>query len=394
MGLIRRAGVRGSRVQVAVCVALASLAISAVAFATSGSRGWSIQHAPNAEGSQDSFLYGVSCSSKRACTAIGVSDSREALTERWNGTEWSIQQIPTPPGQINELNGVSCPTKRACTAVGSNDIVKFVTVAERWNGRKWSIQHTPNPAHSQAAILNGVSCTSERACIAVGRYTKANTSVTLAERWNGHNWKIQHTPNPHTNNGGSSLNAVACASKNDCTAVGNYHKPSNHNVTLAERWNGHNWKIEPTRSLVGFSQLNGVACTSASTCTAVGVHDHKKNGRNATGDKTLAESWNGHKWKIEATPNPTGAHGSTLLGIACAFARACTAVGGTNVNAVTLAERWDGHKWTIQATPNPKRSTFSRLAAVSCSSKSTCSAVGYNALNDRVRPLAEGWNGG
>ncbi len=42
----------------------------------------------------------------------------------------------------------------------------------------------------------------------------------------------------------------------------------------------------------------------------------------------LAEGWDGTKWAVQTTPNPTGASGdSDLSGISCASATACMAVG-------------------------------------------------------------------
>src|ERR1700682_1718420 len=61
-------------------------------------------------------------------------------------------------------------------------------------------------------------------------------------------------------------------------------------------------------------------------------------------------------WTIQATPTPGGAQTTTLGGISCTAAKACTAVGITaspNTYAVPLAERWDGTKWLIQQTPVP-----------------------------------------
>jgi hypothetical protein len=42
------------------------------------------------------------------------------LAERWNGSGWEIQPTPNPAGATDlNLAGVSCPTRRACTAVGT-----------------------------------------------------------------------------------------------------------------------------------------------------------------------------------------------------------------------------------------------------------------------------------
>ena len=101
------------------------------------------------------------------------------------------------------------------------------------------------------------------------------------------------------------------------------------------------WSIQQTPNPTGGSDvvLNGVSCASASACTAVGGPAQPA----ATG-VTLAEGWNGTTWSIQHTPNPAGGSNSTLNGVSCASATACTAVGGSfnGTTGVTLAERWNG----------------------------------------------------
>src|SRR5436190_1284096 len=178
-------------------VAVLLLASAAVAAAS----GWSIEHTPNPTGGSNSDLSGVSCPSTRACTAVGGYNKGTtfvALAERWNGTKWSIKHTPKPTGSSNSaLSGVSCTSARACIAVGSyNNGTTLVALAERWNGTKWSIQHTPKPTGGSNIGLRGVSCVSARACMAVGSYNNGTTSVALAERWNGTKWASQHPRNP------------------------------------------------------------------------------------------------------------------------------------------------------------------------------------------------------
>ena len=109
-----------------------------------------------------------------------------ALVERWNGTKWAIQKTPNPVGASSIfLFGVSCTSASACTAVGYYyNGTTYVTLAERWNGTKWSIQQTPNPTGGSGNQLVGVSCASTSACTAAGQYSNGTTTVTLAERWN------------------------------------------------------------------------------------------------------------------------------------------------------------------------------------------------------------------
>jgi hypothetical protein len=186
-----------------------------------------------------------------------------------------------------------------------------------------------------------VSCTAATACTAVGDYlNSSNTDLTLAERWNGSSWAIQPTPNP-AGAEGSVLSGVSCTAATACTAVGYYDNSSfgNPALTLAERWNGSSWTIQPTPNPAGATQsvLSGVSCTAATSCTAVGYYATSSGGD----DLTLAEHWNGTRWAIQPTPTPAGARLSYLNGVSCTAATTCTAVGAyISGNGLTLAERY------------------------------------------------------
>ena len=334
---------------------------------------WNVQPTPNPTGANVSVLDGVSCISAPACTAAGsyinASGTNVTLAQRWMGAVWMPTRTPAGAA-YSELSGVSCTSATACTAVGDYN---YAAVAERWNGTVWRIQ--PTPTSGIGTTLDGVSCTSATACTAVGSYLTGadGTEATLAERWNGTAWKIQPTPNP----GGptdSYLSGVSCASASACSAVGYYSNASGTRLTLAEQWNGAVWKLQPTPNPTGAtaSYLDGVSCTSATACTAVGY--------SGGAAATLVERWNGTAWKIQPTPNPTGATGSLLNGVSCTSATACKAVGyysntsGTNAAA---AESWNGTVWRIQPTPTPAGTMDSYLNGVSCTSVTACTAVGY-----------------
>ena len=106
------------------------------------------------------------------------------LAEHWNGTEWSIQTSANHEGTFNELYGVSCSSSTACTAVGvfTNSSSNHATLAEQWNGSEWKLQTTVNPSGNQGALLEADSCASSSACVAVGKYTTSGgKKVTLGE---------------------------------------------------------------------------------------------------------------------------------------------------------------------------------------------------------------------
>src|SRR5207253_7652484 len=169
----------------------------------------------------------------------------------------------------------------------------------------WAIQSSPNPAGAKASLLSGVACPSTTLCTAVGYASAISYSsgvgFTLAERWNGSGWAIQPTAEP-SGTTSSVFRAVACPSTTLCTAVGSYRNGSGVDVTLAEGWTGSSWAIQSTPNPTGAtsSVLRGVACPSTTLCTAVG------NYVNSSGvSLTLAEGWNGSGGAIQSTPNPS-----------------------------------------------------------------------------------------
>jgi hypothetical protein len=114
---------------------------------------WTVQSTPNPAGATGSTLSKLSCPSSTACTAVGhyrISPGGNVmLAERWNGTSWAVQSAPSPgDARGSSLFGVSCTSSTACTAVGNyfNSAGFSVTLADAWNGTSWTVQSTPNPS--------------------------------------------------------------------------------------------------------------------------------------------------------------------------------------------------------------------------------------------------------
>jgi hypothetical protein len=361
---------------------------------------WSVQPSavPKGGGATGSGLRAVSCRSPKSCTAVGSQPSSlvfdATLAEVWNGSTWKITSTPRGADGVSILQGVSClSSSAACMAVGWSAPVDFdfgPTLAELWNGISWKLRVTPNITGALPALLNGISCPSSKVCIAVGEtFNASGTELLLAESWNGSTWRITPAPNP-AGSADTTLNAVSCTSSTSCIAVGLYVNGSEVGLTLAEAWNGKTWRIQtmPKVAASTDSRLDAVSCISASACTAVGA-THNSSGN----EVTLAEVWNGKTWKVEATPNPTGATSSVLSGVSCPSSSDCVAVGNaysSNTESIpTLAEVWNGKSWAIKPTPNPKGATDSVLTAVSCTSSTACTAVG----DSNEVALAERYNG-
>ena len=388
-----------------------------VAPATHGTSG--IVQAPGVHG----ILTAVSCPSSSACAAVGdyyQPAPRYALTERWNGTRWSIVAGPPLSAHTSaDLTGISCTSASDCTAVGNSTRVTrqpttlpppVHALIEHWNGSAWSIVKTPNPA-VPSSQLAGVACGRAWGCQAVGQTGNAMGLhvSTLAERWTGSRWVIVPSPSPEGATY-SALSSISCPGRSDCVAVGEYfpggrRQSSNH--PLIERWNGSSWALMPSPQPPGSiaSYLSAVSCPAASDCVAVGTarYPHRP-GDSYGGDRehTLIERWNGSAWAIVKSPNPPGPPADRLTGVACGSASDCVAVGGGGRltlpgnadGARTLVERWNGSTWAIEGSPSP--SVNAGLSQVACPSPSDCTAVGgFGNLDKPATPhtLIEHWNG-
>jgi hypothetical protein len=355
----------GVRCAAAGCLVLAGCLMSSSAAAASR---WSVQRALLPAGSRNASLQSVSCSSKDACMAVGwfvpegmpVTALSMALVERWNGSKWSIQRTPRRVGA--NLQGVSCTSPRACTAVGqiSLNTGESLPLVERWNGARWSMQRVPK----RLGFLDDVSCTSRRTCVATGQFVSArwngsrwselppqpkagiwfglscvsandcqatgstNNNGNFAARWDGVSWKREQIPTPYSDgNDDYELDGVSCVSATACISVGvssNLGDCGCGALTMAERWNGSSWSVMHTRNPgTNNDALNGVSCTSPTACIAVGS--------SATDlSAVLAERWNGSSWAVLPTTRGVQCFGDlcdTLNAVSCTSANACIAVG-------------------------------------------------------------------
>jgi hypothetical protein len=347
---------------------------------------------PDTSSTHINFLNGVSCTSASACTAVGgyyPGTSAQTLVEQWDGTNWSIVASPDTSATLtNELYGVSCTSASACTAVGVYYTGSyFQTLIEKWNGTTWSIVPSPNTTTTQDNGLSGVSCTSASACTAAGGYDTGTSEQTLVEQWDGTNWSIVPSPNTSTTQD-NDLYGVSCTSASACTAVGEYYTGS-YDQTLIEQWNGTTWSIvaSPNTTTTQDNVLYGVSCTSASAsaCTAAGYAS------NGSYQQTLIEEWNGTTWSIVPSPNTTTAQDNVLSGVSCTSASACTAAGYyyTGSHDQTLIEEWNGTTWSIVASPNTTTTQDNDLYGVSCTSASACTAAGAASNGSANQTLIE-----
>jgi hypothetical protein len=340
-------------------------------------------------------LRGVSCFSASACTAVGHYFNGSiwgAMGNEWNGTSWSVASVEANPGSKNgDLWSVTCLTALRCRAVGAyGNAGTGMTLAESSNKGVWTHITTPNPKGSAPELL-GISCVSTEYCVATGHYNNTEgKNAVMAEEWNVEAWVLMSPiENPEKDNG--KLWSVSCLEVEKCRAVGGWGTFAGLGVAGSETLNGKVWtatKVEEPGA-AEFGELFSISCKTANSCMAVGVW------REGVTKKTrlLADHWNGTSWSLSLAEGPSGETESELRGVSCTAVETCIAVGeyrNSSKKELTLAEIWNGKKWEVQTTPNPTEAAGSILEAISCPEAEVCNAVGHDINSSNVvKPIAE-----
>ncbi len=308
-----------------------------------------------------SLDYGISCTSSSACTAIGSqinsSGVVQSLVERWNGASWAVQTTPSVSGVL--LAGVSCTSATACISVGdqSTGLLESVPVAEIWNGSEWKMMTGPNVK----GTFSAVSCSSSSACTAVGG--SGYNGEPIAARWNGTEWTMQTTAKIAS----AGLNGVSCPTATSCVAEGiSGGILGSPTAGVSETWNGTTWTAVTIPS-TGSEQtaLYGVSCSSATSCIAAG------NQASLGGiESSMADIWNGSNWKIMAMTLPSGTKASALRGVSCGGPY-CAAVGD-------YSNSGPASNLTLEGTMAPPGATTEAASSITASGATLNAAIDPN----------------
>jgi hypothetical protein len=341
---------------------------------------WTVTPSANVGTGNNNILEATSCVSSSWCAAVGFyvppSPSAQTLAEVGNGSSWSIVPSANTSSSVNnELFGVSCVSTTWCVAVGyAGDGGGTQTLIETWNGASWAIVTSPD-ASGILNQLSGVSCLSQSNCTAVGQWDNGTNFQTLVETWNGTSWTIVSSPN--SGSGFNVLTSVSCTSATFC-AAGGWVNVSGSEQPLAQFWNGTAWTLASMPNPPGDQDgvLLGVSCANASFCVAVGEYSTQ------SGGPALIEMWNGSVWTQSTAPLPaSGALVDYLYSVTCQSAASCVAAGDSTIDGTqwpTLVETWNGATWTVNQSPATGATDTDNIYGVSCAG-AACVAVGETA---------------
>ncbi len=227
--------------------------------------------------------------------------SSSTLIEHWDGHHWQIVANPdgVPQGS-NSLNSAVAISTNDIWAVGdtSSSTQLVSALVEHWNGSHWSIVQLP--ASLQAGSLSAVTATSANDVWAIGTMSTTN-APPLALHWDGHMWGATSLP-PAFNAG--LLPVVKAISVNDVWAIGTA-PPSSHNPSDPHlvHWGGQQWSLVEINKLPARSTFTGITASGPNDVWVVGNTLIPVRGRAYDAPQPLIEYWNGQHWSQVALPN-------------------------------------------------------------------------------------------
>jgi len=287
-------------------------------------------------------LVSVSCSSSRACVAVGEYQDNNgvfhALLLRKARGLWRDVKVPLPadaqPNGTAELGSVSCPPSGGCVAVGM-----FTPKRDGRNGLVlrdsrgiWHASTAPLPAGARVVggAMRSVSCPDAGRCTAVGSYSSGASELGLLLDERGAKWRPSRVAAPKGR--GVSPSSVACTSPGSCVTVGTRYTPKGAIVPLVVSEAAGHWgsaiNVPLPRDWTNGSLVNTVACRSNGACVAGGEYTAQSPTESARW-RGLLISDVGSRWRAVAAPLPTvdDVFGAPLASAACSRRGGCVEVG-------------------------------------------------------------------
>lgn len=202
-------------------------------------------------------------------------------------------------------------------------------------------------------------------------------------------WQIIASPNGSGQV--NELHSVSALAENDVWAAGvSYNTERTVGSTLIEHWNGSRWSVVPSPNpSSSVNMINAVAAVSANDVWAVGTAPTST----AT---VLILHWNGVAWNV--VPNPTnGIPLGNLAALAVISANDIWAVGSGFIGdeSATATLHWNGTVWSVIPSPNVGPEVDNSLAGVTAVSSNDVWAVGTQQPTNLTDPsaLILHWNG-
>jgi hypothetical protein len=345
---------------------------------------------------QKAWLTGVSALSATDAWAVGAFEHARGdapLVEHWDGLTWEQQRAESDSaGDSDDPAGVAAGSAAYVWMAGTFSSQYTWPFAEHLSGDRWIEDGTPTPgAEAGESWLNGVAAASQNVAWAVGAdVLGSGRQENLILEGLGDDWEQVAAPTGTASHGStvSQLQAVAATSRDDAWAVGDANTGPRSAVrwqTVIEHWDGLRWTMvrspDPSRGGCGNDRLFGVAASRAGTW-AVGSYCHAP----------LVLRLTGGRWRQVPAPEMPAGTAAQLRSVTVTSRTNAWAVG--NIGTEVLILHWNGTEWTRVPAPDPAGATSAVLAGVTAVSASAAWAVGQADYPGKVvKLLIEQWNG-
>jgi Phosphoesterase family len=325
--------------------------------ATTTAGGWTVQKT-QLLGTSDNSVGAIAGSSPTDIWAVGDflpdaaksnQDATLTFAEHYNGSKWTVVRTPNTGPDFNSFYGLAASQGRAW-AVGErlNSRYQDRALVEVWNGTTWSLANIPQPGDVRDMLFAATALSPSDVWVVGDQEGGNGVFQTLAEHWNGSSWTVVPTPDPGPS--GDHLYAVDAVSPDDVWATGQQlgRFPDNG---LVEHWDGHSWSVVPMPAATTASvMLDAIAVTASDQVYVAGEADSPAGGR------PLIETYQGGTWQIAGLPASAGSIWTNLWGITVAGSTVW-AVGTyvdpkTDNNNTLILSGTDG-VWTVNAGPEP-----------------------------------------
>jgi len=272
-------------------------------------------------------------------------------------------------------------------------------------GRAFALRLPSNSASIAQGFAYGESCSSFGNCVVGGGYAVASGKIEpLAISENSGKWSRGvelKLPNDAPASVSARVNSVSCIRIGDCTAVGNYPKPSSYfGRIFAISETGGAWRLATELKLPSNAawppqaSVHAVSCWAAGSCAAVGIYYDSAKSQQAA---LFTESKGSWRRGIELFPSFDAgpAPSLTFNAIACQKSGQCV-IAGDHLNA---AGKWVGDgrivshgTYVAVANINPPHNadgSWLDISSVSCPSSTKCVIVGaYRDTSGHIQPLS------
>jgi hypothetical protein len=143
---------------------------------------------------------------------------------------------------------------------------------------------------------------------------------------------------------GNILAGVTATSTRNAWAVGQTNTGTvDHSLIL--HWNGRRWAVASSPNPTGDTNLIAVSAASRADAWAVGYTNPTRCSNGGPPCETAVFHWNGTAWSVSASVNPPGSSLDVLEGVVAISGHDAWTVGADNYWTSTLIEHWNGTTW-------------------------------------------------